>query len=150
MNTKAKTGLALGLAAASLALLSAPANAHDPGSKRECSVEMLRGVYLFKGSGFQPINGAAVPKAIIESIRFNGDGTLVAETVTVTFFGQSPPNRQGGALGTYTVEPNCTGTVTFADGPRFDTFVSSPLLLNLIQTGPVPAVLLGDARFVSR
>ena len=150
MNKKAKIRIGLGLATLAMAILGAPASAHDLVPKRTCSVEMLRGLYLFKGTGFQPINGAAVPKALIESIRFNGDGTLVAETVTVTIFGQTPPNRTGGALGTYTVEANCTGTITFTNGPTFDTFVSSPLLLNLIQTGPVPAVLLGDARFVSR
>jgi hypothetical protein len=150
MNMKAKTGFALGLAAVSMALLGAPASAHDSGQKRECSVEMLRGLYLFKGSGFQPINGAAIPKAIIETIRFNGDGTLLAETVTVTILGQSPHVAKPASAGHYTVEPDCTATITFDDGPAFNGFVASPLQVSLIQTGPAPAVLQGDARFVSR
>jgi len=34
---------------------------------------MLRGLYLFKDTGYNPVNGVAVPKAIIEPIRFNND-----------------------------------------------------------------------------
>ena len=150
MSNKEKKRLVTMLAACAVALCAAPGHANDNGApRRECSVAMLRGLYLFKGSGFNlTASGATVPKAIIESIRFNGDGTLVAETATVTVLG-APPNRSQGSLGTYTVLPDCTGTITFSNGPAFDTFVSSPLLLSLIQTAG-PGVLQGDARFVSR
>jgi len=150
MKAKAKSCILGMLAATTIALQSTASQAHDEGAKRACDVSMLRGLYLFKGTGFNFVNGGAVPKAIIESIRFNGDGTLVAETVTLTILGQTPPVRHQNTPGVYTVESNCTGTVAFSDGPAFDTFVSSPWLLSLIQTGPVPAVLQGDARFVSR
>lgn len=150
MNTKGKSRVATLLAVTAVAILGVPAlaQAGEP-SRRECSVQMLRGLYLFKASGFNPVNGVAVPKAIIEPIRFNGDGTLVAESATVTVLGQSPA-RSAGSPGTYTIEANCTGTITFSTGPAFDIFVSSPLLLSLIQTGPVPAAMLGDAKWVSR
>jgi hypothetical protein len=150
MNTKGKSRAATLLAVTVGALLGVAALAQAGElPRRECSVQMLHGLYLFKASGYNPVNGVAVPKAIIEPIRFNGDGTLVAESATVTILGQSPM-RSAGTPGTYTVEPNCTGTITFSNGPAFDIFVSSPLLLSLIQTGPVPAVMLGDARFISR
>ena len=149
MNTKEKTRVAT-LLATTVAVLVGPALANAGElPRRECSVQMLRGLYLFKASGFNPVNGVAVPKAIIEPIRFNGDGTLVAESATVTVMGQSPA-RSAGTPGTYTVDADCKGTIVFASGPAFDTFVSSPLLLTMIQTGPVPAAMVGDARFVSR
>ncbi len=150
MNTKEKSRVSTLLAVTAAAILGVPALAQAGElPRRECNVQMLRGLYLFKATGYNPVNGVAVPKAIIEPIRFNGDGTLVAESATVTVLGQSP-SRSANTPGTYTVEADCTGTITFSSGPAFDTFVSSPLLLTLIQTGPVPAVMLGDARFVSR
>jgi hypothetical protein len=153
MNAKANVSLSAALAVILIAS-SAPSLAGDEQvPHRDCSIQMLRGLYLFKGSGFIQPNGTLVPKAIVESIRFNGDGTLVAETVTLTIAGQAPV-RHTGTPGTYTVDAGCTGTVTFADGPAFDTFVASPLLVAMIQTaGPnpaVPNVLQGDARFISR
>ena len=150
MNAKAKSGIFIMSMAAAMLLQSAPGQAHDQEGKRACDVSMLRGLYLFRASGFNFVSGAAVPKAIMESTRFNGDGTLVAETVTLTILGQTPPVRHQNTLGSYTLEANCTGTITFSDGPAFDIFVSSPWLVSLIQTGPVPAVLQGDARFISR
>jgi len=151
MTTKRKICLALALAASGMTLLgtTAQAGGDGPFGRRECRPEMLRGLYLFKGTGFNPVNGVAVPKAIIETIRFNGDGTLVAETVTLTVLGQSPVRREGTG-GTYTVDANCTGTITFSDGPGFDIYVSSALFISLIQTAPIPAVLQGDARYVAR
>jgi len=150
MNKNANTTFST-LVALSLLAAGATAQSHDRGDgRRPCDVSMLRGLFLFKGTGFNPsATGNPVPKAIIESIRFNGDGTLVAETVTLVVLGQ-PPVRRGGTLGTYTLDSNCTGTITFSDGPAFDTFVNSPWLVSMIQTAPVPAVLQGDARFVSR
>jgi hypothetical protein len=152
MTAKGKTGVRALLAATTLAILGGSTLAQGGElPRRECSVQMLRGLYLFKGSGFNPVNanGIAVPKAIIEPIRFNGDGTLVAESATVVVLGNAP-SRSVGTPGTYTVNSDCTGTIVFSSGPAFDTYVSSPLLVSLIQTGPVPAVLQGDARFISR
>jgi hypothetical protein len=41
-----------------------------------CSVATLRGLYVFAASGYNIVGGAAQPKAILESIRFDGNGTL--------------------------------------------------------------------------
>ncbi|MFL6618858.1 MAG: hypothetical protein ACJ8MH_09665 [Povalibacter sp.] len=148
MKLKAKLGIGTAIIAA--LVTSMPSHANDAHAHRECNAQMLRGLYLFTGAGFNLANGATVPKAIVETIRFNGDGTLVAETVTLTVLGQAPIRREN-TPGIYTLEPNCTGTITFADSPAYDTFVSSPWSISMVQTGgPVPAVLVGDARFVSR
>jgi hypothetical protein len=88
---------------------------------QNCSAQTLRGSYLFATHGFNIVGGVAVPKAIVEGIDFNGDGTLVATFVTVSINGTII--RASGTLGTYTVQASCQGTLTFADGNSFDTFV---------------------------
>jgi hypothetical protein len=42
-----------------------------------CSTDVLNGLYVFSATGWTvPGGGTAVPKTILELIRFNGDGTL--------------------------------------------------------------------------
>ena len=87
-----------------------------------CSLSTLRGLYIFTASGFNIVSGVAQPKAIVEVIRFNGDGTLTVPAATRSVNGvvaQSPP----GGTGTYTVNPGCTGTLAFTGGPSFDLFI---------------------------
>jgi hypothetical protein len=118
---------------------------------QSCSVHTLRGSYLFATHGWNIVGGVAVPKAIVEGIDFNGDGTLVSPFATVSINGTII--RSSGSPGTYTVNPDCTGTLTFTGGPSFDIFVDpSGKQLWMIQTGPaaVPAVFEGIATRVSR
>jgi hypothetical protein len=122
------------------------------GPAESCSVGTLRGSYLFAAHGFNIVGGVAQPKAIVEGIDFNGDGTLVSPFATVSINGNiiHPP---GGGVGSYTVDADCTGTLTFTAGPSFDIFVepSGGKQLWMIQTGPaaVPAVFEGTATKVS-
>src|SRR6266508_462804 len=91
------------------------AQANDD-DERECSAATLRGLYVFAASGYNIVGGAAQPKAIVESIRFDGNGTLTVPAATVSLNGtivHSPPN----GTGTYTVAPDCTGTLAFGSGP---------------------------------
>jgi len=67
-----------------------------------CGVYTLRGSYLFATHGWNIVSGVAVPKAIVEGINFNGDGTLVSPFATVNINGtiiraskkSSLPSRQ--------------------------------------------------------
>jgi hypothetical protein len=108
-----------------------------------CGVHTLRGSYLFATHGWNIVDGVAQPKAIVEGINFNGDGTLVSPFATVSLNGTII--RSSGSVGTYTVNADCTGTLTFTGGPSFDIFVqASGQQLWMIQTGgPVPAVFEG-------
>jgi hypothetical protein len=114
-------GIVLALAAVTLAtptLSNAQAN-HD---YDVCGVHTLRGTYVFAASGFNIVAGVAQPKAIIEVIEFNGDGTLSVPSATLSVNGvivRPPPS-----IGTYTVESDCSGTILFG-GPTFDIFISS-------------------------
>lgn len=84
------------------------------------------------------------PKAILEVIAFNGDGSLTTPTVTVANpFGDTggvlnPPT--GGAPGAYIVNDDCTGRVHFfdANGAMFNIFVEPPRgdTIWMIQTSP--------------
>ena len=91
-----------------------------------CTLATLQGRYLFAESGvlLPPAFGVAAPtEAADAGIHiFNGDGT---GTDTVTF-------RVGGNIVLknvvsqilYTVNADCTGTITVPNGPSFDIFVA--------------------------
>ena len=120
-------------------------------SSGTCGVETLSGSYVFDAHGFNIVGGIAQPKAIVEGIDFNGDGTLVSPFATVSINGVII--RSTGTLGTYTVDADCTGTVSFTGGASFDIFIGPRARqIYMIQTGPeaVPAVFEGTATKVSR
>lgn len=128
------------------------ASADDEGDHgRGCSVSTLRGQYVFTASGFNIVGGVAQPKAIVELIRFNGDGTLTVPAATVSINGtvtRSPANGPG----TYTVGTDCTGTLAFGPpGPTFDIFLApNGSEVEMIQTGPGMPVFQGTVVRLSR
>jgi hypothetical protein len=159
MSTKQTTKTILSfvlLAGALLSMLamtfSTPASVQAQTVVQTCGVQTLQGSYVFTTHGWNIVNGAAVPKAIVEVIKFKGDGTLVSPFATVSINGSIIHSSR--TAGTYTVQPNCTGTVTFTNGPSFDIVVDPPggKQLWMIQTGPAaaPAVFAGHATRVSQ
>jgi hypothetical protein len=120
-----------GLVAATLALgMSGVALADN-----DCTLKTLRGTYVFAAKGYNMVAGVAQPKAIVEVINFNGDGTLSVPAATRSVNGvvaRTPP----GGTGSYTVDADCRGTITFA-GPLLDIFISpNGEKLWMIQTNP--------------
>ena len=89
--------------------------------RRTCSERTLRGSYVFSASGFNIVAGIQQPKAIVEVIVFHGDGTLEVPAASVSLNGAII--RSLPSTGTYTVEDNCLGTITF-NGPTYDAFLS--------------------------
>src|SRR6266496_5892022 len=67
---------------AAVAMTSGTARADDTG--QTCGLETLHGSYVFTAHGFNIVNGVAQPKAIVEGIDFNGDGTLSVPFATVS------------------------------------------------------------------
>ena len=112
----------------------APGFAAAEGERPACTVRTLRGSYVFSATGFNIVGGVQQPKAIVEVIAFHGDGTLGVPAATVSLNGviiRSLPSS-----GTYTVEDDCTGTITL-NGPTFDIFVSRDGDdISMIQTNP--------------
>ena len=104
------------------------------GQDAACTAQTLRGSYVFSASGFNIVGGVQQPKAIVEVIAFNGDGTLDVRAATVSLNGVII--RSLHSVGTYTVEDNCSGTVTF-NGPTYDIFLSKDGDdISMIQTNP--------------
>lgn len=117
----------------------------------DCTLKTLRGSYVFAARGYNVVaaSGVALPKAIVEAIDFNGDGTLSVPGATVSVNGtitRTPP----GGTGSYTVEVGCKGTITFNTGPSFDVFISpNGEKLWMIQTNP-NTVFQGTATRISQ
>ena len=98
---------------------SAPARA--AADAQVCSVGMLKGLYLTTFDDYANLAGNhLVPKALMEGKRFNGDGTWIDPFATVNIGGNSFDAT--GAVGTYTVAPDCTGTIS-AGGLSFNIYV---------------------------
>ena len=114
--------------------LSGIARASD--GQYECSLRTLRGTYVFAATGHIIAAGVAQPKAIVEVIEFHGDGTLSVPAATRSLNGVVARSLPGGTGG-YTVDAECSGTITFDGGPSFDTFFSpGGKVLWMIQTNP--------------
>lgn len=127
-----------------------PTNARA-GDAEECGANTIRGVYLFHASGFNIVNGAALPKAIIEKLVFDGEGNVSTPAVSVSVNGTivQPPQ---GAPGVYTVDGDCTGTLTFADAPgNMFALQIKPTgsEMNMLQTN-TNTVMQGTAERVTR
>ena len=105
--------------------------AHSAPSR--CKLSDLNGLYIFAATGWgvapnaNPVPDPLPPKAIIEWIRFNGDGTVDSAGATLSLNGtvlQVP----GGSTGMYSVtdlnpaDGGCTGSLQFTNGPLFDLF----------------------------
>lgn len=145
-----------GYAAALALALCLPGFAHA-GTFGSCSQGMLKGRYVFTGSGFtrapaSPPGTPWAPKAILEVLQFNGDGTVQTPALTAANpFGDTggivqPPV---GAPGQYTVNADCTGSVQFFDpsGVAFSIHVESfGGTIRMIQTNPSNNVFEGTAR----
>jgi hypothetical protein len=127
--------------------ISGPALAGD--QSQVCGPQTLLGSYVFTARGFNIVSGVAQPKAIVEGIDFNGDGTLSVPFATVSINGVIVVTPPGG-VGTYTVETSCQGTLSFTNGPTYNLFVSSNgKQVSMIQT-TANTVFQGMATRVSR
>ncbi len=143
------------VAAAMVLALSSVARAHDDDDDvKPCRLSTLHGLYVFTASGFNVVGGVAQPKAIVELIDFNGDGTVISGKTTVSLNGTIIHSKN--TPGTYTLGPDCTGHLSFTDGganPEFDLYVafkgSQIQMIQTKQTVGAP-VFQGTAERVSR
>ena len=113
-----------------------------------CDARMLRGLYLWSFDGYAKFGENFVPKAIMQGLRFNGDGTTFNPFGTVNIGGTITIDATGG-VGTYTVAPDCTGTLSITNGPTFNIYVGpGAQQVWTLETSPNPAgisVSLGTA-----
>jgi hypothetical protein len=113
-----------------LAMIVAPAaRADDKG----CSVASLKGTFAYTGTGFNvAANGVAAPFAEVGVQTFDGAGST-----TTTFSASANGNLfQISFSGTYTVNSDCTGTMTLltpAPNPTITLFFTIADNLNEFQ-----------------
>ena len=111
-----------------------------PAPARVCSVGMLNGLYLWTFDGYQNFGGNPVPKALLQGIQFNGNGTVTTLFGTVNIGGTIVFDVTG-SEGTYTVAADCTGTMLFGGlgGPSFNMYIGpGAQQLWITQTGGGP------------
>ena len=102
--------------------LGTPATARAAADAQVCSVGMLQGLYLWTFDGYTRLNGNLLPKAVMQGLQFNGDGTTYNPFGTVNIGGTIIVDATGG-VGAYTVAADCTGTLSIVNGPSFNIYV---------------------------
>jgi hypothetical protein len=74
-----------------------------------CTLATLRGLYMFAQSGYVTISGSLVPQGVTGKAVFYGNGKFDS-LATISIGGTIIPDDA--APGTYTLNSDCTGTVT--------------------------------------
>ena len=125
--------------------------ARADGESQVCGPQTLLGSYVFTAQGFNIVSGVAVPKAIVEGIDFNGDGTLSSPFATVSINGVII--RSSGSVGTYTVAARLYRELLRLPTVRALTHtceLCGSAALDDSDRCPVPAVFEGMVMRVSR
>jgi hypothetical protein len=113
-----------------------------------CTLKTLKGTYQFATTGYNIVDSVPQPIAIVEVIDVNGDGTLNVPAVTLSVNGTIL--RFADVGGSYTVNEDCTGTITFVTDVHLDIFIApNGKEFHLIQTD-ANSVLAAVAIKVSR
>jgi hypothetical protein len=123
-----------------------PALAHVE-QEPPCTLATLNGLYIFDATGYIITPVGSVPKAVVQFLYFNGDGTLT--TIGTANVGGNVVASDLHLSGTYTVNEDCTGARI--EGQRhFELFIAPKgATLHMIETD-AGNVLAGEARRVSR
>ena len=94
----------------SVGLLTAqPAHSWEQSGPKSCSNATLKGLYMFAQSGYTTVSGALVPEGVTGQDVIYGNGTFDS-LATISIGGSIIPGDA--APGTYTVNSDCTGTLT--------------------------------------
>src|SRR5918994_4718534 len=106
---------------------------NDAGAK--CSKATLKGTYLFAQNGVEIKGNEQRPFAIAGYDVFDGNGKVKGHATT-NFNGKITRSKEP-LPGTYTVKANCTGTLTFRDGTRYDIFIAPDgSMFTFVHTNP--------------
>jgi hypothetical protein len=108
--------------------------AKDETEVAKCSKATLDGMYLFAADGVEIKGDDQLPFSYAGYEVFDGNGK-VKQVFSANLNGKIIRNET--ISGTYTVEADCTGTATYADGTRFDQFIAPDgSKLTFVQTHP--------------
>ena len=131
--------ICIGLLLAVGLLISGAAHPEQGFNDKGCSLRTLKGTYLFAYTGFQIVDGQQVPFVFAGQDRVNGDGTL---NCVNSFSVNGAISQSVTYSGTYTVNPDCTGTSTTVDDGTGETsdfylfFGRDGDAISFVQTDP--------------
>ena len=100
-----------------------------------CSKATLKGTYLFAQNGVEIKGNDQRPFAIAGYDVFDGNGKVKGHA-SANFNGKITRSKEP-LPGTYTVKANCTGTLTFTNGTRYDIFIAPDgSMFTFVHTNP--------------
>jgi hypothetical protein len=100
----------------------------------KCSEATLHGTYLFAQNGVEIKGNDQRPFAIAGYDVFDGNGEVKGVS-SGNFNGKITRNEP--LPGTYSVKANCTGTITFTNGTRYDMFIApNGSMFTFVRTNP--------------
>jgi hypothetical protein len=101
----------------------------------KCSEATLHGTYLFAQNGVEIKGNDQRPFAIAGYDVFDGNGEVKGHA-SANFNGKITRSKEP-LPGTYTVKANCTGTLTFTNGTRYDIFIAPDgSMFTFVHTNP--------------
>ena len=104
-------------------------------SRAKCSKATLKGRYLFAQNGVEIKGNEQRPFAIAGYDVFDGNGKVKGHA-SANFNGKITRSKEP-LPGTYTVKANCTGTLTFTNGTRYDIFIAPDgSMFTFVHTNP--------------
>jgi hypothetical protein len=104
-------------------------------SRAKCSKATLKGTYLFAQNGVEIKGDEQRPFAIAGYDVFDGNGEVKGHA-SANFNGKITRSKEP-LPGTYTVKANCTGTLTFTNGTRYDIFIAPDgSMFTFVHTNP--------------
>lgn len=133
--TLAGAGCALAATATLLVTGSAQATTPTPpATPHSCDLATLKGTYLFEGNGASVSGTTTTPTAFAGSEHFNGAGAVTGSS---TFSSGGTIVPRSPFTGTYTLNADCTGTLTIGTNLHFDLYVApSGDRFTYVQTDP--------------
>ena len=110
-------------------------------SRAKCSEATLHGTYLFAYDGVEIKGDEQLPFAYAGYDVYDGSGKV---KTLFSFNVNGKITRNESLSGTYSVKANCTSTLTFEDGTRFDQFIARDgSQLTFVQSKPSELVTSG-------
>ena len=109
--------------------------AKNESAAAKCSEATLKGTYLFAQNGLELKGNEQRPFAIAGYDVFDGQGKVKGHA-SANFNGKITHSKEP-LPGRYTVKANCTGTLTFRDGTRYDIFIAPDgSMFTFVHTNP--------------
>jgi hypothetical protein len=122
-------------AAALLSTVGAGYAKDENASRAKCSEATLDGTYLFAQNGVEIKGDEQRPFALAGYDVFDGNGKVKGHA-SANFNGKITRSKEP-LPGSYAVKANCTGTLTFRDGTRYDIFIAPDgSMFTFVHTNP--------------